>query len=532
MLTVPGCSGNLHKTNFAQFFTDFRPLRTSEEKLPVQYREETGMRPPIPVLTTIAALSLLLSVGASAQLSKEHTNPAQKVDQIDTAPTTKPGSNPPPQTVTLDQAVAIALHNSKALRIANESINRARGRVDEQRAGFNPSLGATTTITHLDTSSSFALKDANGNTQAVIPIVKQDQRQIGVNATLPLDFAGLIRAAVQQSQFQEIVSRLDYNRTRNQTVLDVKNAYYDVLRAKAFVGVQETALQNTKDRQTTAELNLRVGTGTRFDVLRAQTDVANADQNLIIAKNRVNLTTATLNNVLGLDQNTPLQTVEAAEAPQPEQDFSTDVAEAYKKRPEVLQAEANISANEKGIQLAQRSLFPTVGLSAGYNFTPDQGGFAPKTTSWAAVATIQLPIFDQGLSRARVRQARTDVNTAKINKQVTQDGVALDVRQNYLALLEAQDRLGVTQAALAQAVEQYRLAQVRFKAGVTAAPGASPLLEISDAQNALTQAQNNEVNAKYDVQNSKARLDRAIGRYGYDGTANPGLPAPDPKLIK
>jgi outer membrane protein len=489
------------------------------------------MRHPIPVLTTIAALSLVLSVGASAQLSKEHSNPAQKVDQIDTTPTTKPGSNPPSQTVTLDQAVSIALHNSKALRIANESVNRARGRVAEQRTGFNPSLGATTTITHLDTGSTFTIPDANGNPQTVT-IVKQDQRQIGINATLPIDFAGLIRAAVQQSQFQEIVSRLDYNRTRNQTVLDVKNAYYDVLRAKAFVGVQETALQNTKDRQTTAELNLRVGTGTKFDVLRAQTDVANAEQNLIIAKNRVNLTTATLNNVLGLDQNTPLQTVEAQEAAQPEQDFSTDVAEAYKKRPEVLQADANISANEKGIQLAQRSLFPTVGLSAGYNFTPDAGGFAPKTTSWAAVATIQLPIFDQGLSRARVQQARADVNTAKINKQVTQDSVALDVRQNYLALQEAQDRLSVTQAALTQAVEQYRLAQVRFKAGVTAAPGASPLLEISDAQNALTQAQNNEVNAKYDVQNSKARLDRAIGRYGYDGTANPGLPAPDPKFLK
>src|SRR2546429_4892984 len=164
----------------------------------------------------------------------------------------------------------------------------------------------------------------------------------------------------------------------------------------------------------------------------------------------------------------------------------------------MLEADAQIRAAEKCVVRAQRSQMPTLGVNWSFSCTPDAGGFAPKTTSWAAVASLSLPLFEGGLARARTQQARADVNTAKVNKQITQDSVALEVRQAYLAMNEAQDRLSVTTAALTQAQEQYRLAQVRFKAGVTQVPGGNPLLEISDAQAAPTQAQSNPVNAQYD----------------------------------
>ena len=472
-----------------------------------------------PVNFVVISALVLLPTAAFAQSS------VVRISSGAQSPTTQPGSKPQPMKLSLDSAVDIALRNSKTLKIAAESVAKAHGRTSENKDASNPSLNSTTTITHLDSGSTISLPGANNTTQT-IPIVLQDQTQIALQANLPIDFFGLIRAAVQQSEFQEIATRLDYNRVRNQTVLDVKNAYYDILRAKAFVTVAEESLKNSQDRQTTAELNLKVGTGTKFDVLRAQTDVANSQQSLISAKNRVELGIAILNNVLNLDQNTPIETAETNESGADSLNFNSSVEEAYKKRPESLQAEASIRAAEKGIRIAERSMLPQVGLGAGYNFTPNSGGFAPKLTSWAVTGTITFPIFEQGLAKARKEQARADVNTAVLNKQVTQDNIALDVRQNYLALIEAQDRLNVTSAALTQAQEQFRLATVRFKAGVTSAPGASPLLEISDAQNALTQAQSNRVNAQYDVQNARARLDRAIGRYAFDGKTSPGLASP------
>lgn len=465
---------------------------------------------------SIALVALCLMRAASAQSN-----------QIPTEPTTPPGSRPPARTLTLEEAVQVALRNSKALRSAAEEVRRARGVVNENRAGFLPSLGADATFTRLDEGSTAVIPAGPGQPPLTVPIVRQDQKSVGIAAELPIDITGQIRAAVDAAEFQEIATRLHYNSVRNQVVLDVKNAYYDVLRAKALVRVAEQALKNAQDREATAQAYLRAGTGTRFDVLRAQTEVADAQQKLIAARNGVNLAIASLNNVLNIDQNTPLETVETSQTPIPSVDLDQSLAEAYEKRPEALQADAQIRAAQKGILLARRSSEPTLRLSWNFSYTPDAGGFAPKTTTWAAIATVRIPLFDQGLSRARNQQAQADLNVARIAKQQVLDGIALEVRQAYLALVEAQERLKVTTAGLVQAEEQYRLAQVRYKAGVTLTPGASPLLEISDAQTALTQAQTNQVNAQYDVQNARARLERALGLYAYDNTTYPGLPAPN-----
>lgn len=462
------------------------------------------------------ALGLMLALPQGARA---------KAARAPEAPTTQPGSSPAARRLTVDDAVALGLRNSKPLLVAAQSVRRARAVVNQNRAGLLPNLNASLLWTHLDQGSTITFPGPKGLPQT-IPIVLQDQKSIGVDATLPVDILGQIRAAVQAAQFQEIAARLDYNRIRNETVSGIKTDYNDVLRAKAFVSVADQSLRNARDRETTAAANRAAGTGTRFEVLRAQTDVANAQEGLIAAGNRVNLAIATLNNALSLDQNTPLETAEPSQPPASHGDFNAAVAEAYRTRPEVLQADAQIRAAQKGVVLAKRSLRPTLGLSWSLNYAPDVGGFAPRTTTWAAVARVSVPLYDGGLARARTRTARADVESARLARQETLDAVALEVRQAHLALVDASDRLTVANTALTEAQEQYRLAQIRFKAGVTLTTGGSPLLEISDAQTALTQAQNNQVNARYDVLDAQARLDRAIGRYAYGRPPQPGLPAP------
>jgi outer membrane protein TolC len=442
-------------------------------------------------------------------------SPAFSQRTIDLTPTTKPGSQPAPVKLSMDEAVATAIKNSKVLRAAEQAILKSRARVAEAKSAFMPTLSSDLQFTHLDEGATAVIPTGQGN--ITIPIVRQDQRQVSLTAALPVDIAGQIRAAVSASEFGEIAARLDMNRARNQLVMEVKGAYLNVLRARAVVGVAEQALKNAKDRLFVAEANLRAGTGTRFDVLRAETEVANAEQQVISAKNRVDLANAALNNTLNLDQNTPLDLAdEAGGAEPPAKDFGESVEAAYKQRPEVLQADANIRAAEKGLVLAQRSQMPTLALAWSFQYTPDAGGFDPKETSWAAVAKVTLPLFEGGLAKARREQARADVNTVKLAKLQIMDGIALEARQAYLNVVEAQERLRVADAVLAQAQEQYRLAEVRFKSGVTLVPGGSPLLEISDAQTALTQAQTNRINAQYDLKDAVVKLERAMGRYAYD----------------
>jgi outer membrane protein len=240
----------------------------------------------------------------------------------------------------------------------------------------------------------------------------------------------------------------------------------------------------------------------------------------------VNLATASLANALALDQNTPLETVAVKDPAVSAEAYDAGVEEAYRNRPEIMQTDAYIHAAEKGVYLANRSLLPTMSLAWSMAYQPDAAGLSPKTTSWAAIATIKLPLFEGGTAAARRQQSRADLNTARIAKQQVMDGVALAVRQAHLAVIEAQERAKVAIAALTQAEEQYRLAGVRFKAGVTSTTGGSPLLEISDARTALSQAQTNRINSLYDLAGAQAKYDSALGRYAYDGTSTHGLAGP------
>jgi len=484
----------------------------------------------------------------------------------------------PPGPLTLDDAVAIALATNRSLALAGEQVLFTQGRTAETRAAFNPTLGGTFTFTRYNQGQSVTFGGQH------IVILQQYQEQLGIQATLPIDIAGLLRAATQQAQFQEVAARLDVNRTRNQIVSDVKTAFYNVLRSQALVTVATETLNDDLARLSDAQKRYTAGIAARFDVIRAQTDVASAQQQLIQARSNVSLALASLNNTIGIDVNTPTsvtdqgavenppgvappnappptpqgltpQTPEGGAPPQTPPvnpagavppatppgsapatpsaiqttfdtldlgpNYNAVLQEALNLRPEIMEANANIAAAQQGIALARRSQMPSLGLTYGLVYVPNTTAFSTNNLTGQLIATLSVPIFDGGIARARVEQARANVATAETDRRQTVDLVNLQVRQAYLTLIQARDRVAVANQALAEAQESYRLARVRYNAGVTS------LLEVSDAQAALTQAESNQVNALYDYNNDRALLDQAVGRYAYIGSG-PGYPAPPP----
>jgi outer membrane protein TolC len=198
--------------------------------------------------------------------------------------------------------------------------------------------------------------------------------------------------------------------------------------------------------------------------------------------------------------------------------------EALRTRPDVLEADANIAAARRGIQVARASQLPSLSFGLGYTYTPNAAGFS-RVNQGAATLSVSVPIFDGGLSRARVKEARATVADAENSRRQAVDQVALDLQQAYLALIQARDQVQVANVGLTQAREAARLARVRYNAGVSQQAGVSPILELSNAQTSLAQAESNQVNALYNYNSARAQLDRAIGRYSY-APPGPGLQAP------
>ena len=495
------------------------------------------------------------------------------------------------RSLTIKDAVAIGLAVNRPLAVAVSGLYRAQGRTEEARAALNPTFGLGATIIEYDASN---VAHFGTNT---ITIQNQFNALFGASATLPIDISGSLHAAVSQSQFQEIAAKIEVNRVRNQTVLDVKSAFYNVLRARAQSAVAQDGLANALARLNTAQKNYAAGTSPRFDVITAQREVADAQQALIQAKSQISLALALLKSNMGIAIRTPLKITDAGavetppgidppaispptpstqipkigpgsdvpdaplrETPDPQKaqtigpgaaqptdptgkplsetpltgdiedpitlgpEFDAVLREALFTRPEILQADANIAAARKGIQIARRTALPSLSASLGYNYNPTAAGFSRINEAQVGL-NLNVPILDGGLSRARIREAEGDIAAAETNRRQAVDQVQVEVQQAYLTLLQARDRIAVANVGLSQAREASRLAQVRYNAGVSQQVGVSPILELSAAQTSLTQAQSNVVNALYDYNTARAQLDRAVGRYSYTRNA-PGYAAP------
>ena len=499
--------------------------------------------------------------------------------------------------LTMQDAVAISLYTNRNLASAVAALQRAQGRTGQSRALLSPTLGVTANLNEYDqaTTATFG-GGANGNGQPAAPVTLTPQFNpvITTAFTLPFDLFGTLHAAASQAQFNEVASRIDVNRVRNQIIYDVKNAFYNVLRSQAQVAVATESVNNALTRLSDANKNYAAGTAPRFDVLSAQRDVADAQQSLINARTQVSLNLAQLKNTMGLEITTRIRIADTdavlyppdvappvvppitvtpkpgdvngkeltppavpdTKTPTPappidpnqaaprdpggkivplvlprtdeaEDDFDYGsefpklLDEALKTSPEILEAEAQVAAAQRGIRYARRSSLPSLSLSVSHIYTPNSTPFSRESVGLATLS-VSVPIFDGGLARERVREARADVATAQINRRQSTDTVKLNVQQAYITLVQARSRVAVTIVELAQARETYRLARVRYNAGVSQQQGVSPQLELSNAQNRLTESQNAQINALYDYNSARAQLDRAIGRYSCTGVSGDG----------
>lgn len=409
----------------------------------------------------------------------------------------------PSERLTLDEAIQIALRNNRAVQISARNLDKSRSAVREATGAALPQIQGTATYVRFDrvATARFGLQP--------IRLGNIENRTARITLTQVIDINGLIQIAIRAASTALTISELDYERTRNDTILQVTQAYQGVARAEEFVRVAEEALKNAQERLRLIRAQVDAGVAAQFDLLRAETAVAQAEQALLNTRNQRELAVAALNNLLGRDLNTPVQVVKPTALP-PLQEAALDTLtqQAYANRPEILAAERGVQLAQLNIRNAQRGNLPSLILTGQADFNLNTSPFNPRRESYTGTVVLSVPIWDSGITRARVTQARDDVEIAQLRLQQAKEGVALEVRQAYLNLQDAQKRLAVAQKGLEQATEALRLARVRFEAGV------SPQLEISDAELAFTQAQTNFVNAQFDYLDAYAALQRAIGVIG------------------
>jgi len=408
-----------------------------------------------------------------------------------------------PEPMTLDQATKIALENSYAVQRAGFVVAKTREQVNEGYARMRPSLSAQGNYTRYDQQNTI---DFNGNKITTQPIASSSAN---ITLTQPVDISGRQKIGMRGAKALEGASKEGLAAQQNLIVETVRLAYFDVLRAASAIAIAEEAISNSQEQQRIAAAKVQAGEGTKIDTLRANTQVAQDQQNLIKAKSNLQLANSIFNNALGRDVNTDVKLVDIAKRPPVAQTLEQLQRTAWEKRPEIRQLEFLVRLQEANVALERRGNWPSLQLQAVEDLNFDPTLFNPRRNKLTGYAVLSFPFFDMGITKARVGQARADLSSAKVDLAEARQNISLQVKQALLDLRDAEERAKTAEAAVAEAREAFRLAQLRYKNDV------GIQLEISDATLALTQAQTNVLNAKYDYLQAYSRLQRATGSEGF-----------------
>jgi TolC family type I secretion outer membrane protein len=415
------------------------------------------------------------------------------------------------QTLTLQQCIDLALKQNPSVLKAQQEIRRTHGLVVEARAGIIPHVTASGDYTQIDTR---AIDRFPFGTNAA-PVEFKNQQQpwsAQIEASQLLYAGGRVLAGLRAAKFSDQIAILGFQRTVADTILNVRTAFYQILLNKAQVAVREQSVKLLDQQLEDARHRFDVGAVPRFNVLRAEVELANAKPPLIRAQNDLRLAREALVKLLAIDSPqtrdfTPITFAGDLTYEHRPWELGKALSDALAQRPELQGAEKQVAVTKETVKVAQAGYKPEVSVFGDYRIYDSTFGSDLDNTvhGWLVGARATWPLFDGLQTKGRITQARAQRVQAELDYADTRRGIELEVRQAYSDYLQALELLEAQKKTVEQAEESLRLAEARFRAGT------GTQLDVLSAQTALTEARSNEIQALYDYNVAIATLERVTG---------------------
>lgn len=412
----------------------------------------------------------------------------------------------------LQDAMERAFNTNPAISIAGYNVKSAKATLDAARSSHLLSITAkhqTQRGGYDEDRFSKQLvydRDTGAFGQIDIPIGKQigNKHSNTLTASLPIYTGGEIRGTVRRAKANYNSVLEGKQKAYNDTRATVTNGYCDLLQAGNMQQLGRESVQRLEDHLKNVQAQYEVGVVAKVDVLRSQVELSNAKQSLIQAENAYQVAEANLNRIVGLPMDTTLKLDNILTYSEYAEDMAYCLDYASQYRPELEQARQGVEAAKGALMVARSGYMPKIAASATQNWS-DTNWPGDENGEWGVGVSVSVNVFDSGVTWSKINGAKADLAVAEETYRDTVDAVNLDVRNCYLNLREAEKRIGTTETAVSQAEEDYRIAQVRYMAGV------GTNTDVLDAQVALTQAKTNYLQAMYDYNTSKTDLENAMG---------------------
>ena len=166
--------------------------------------------------------------------------------------------------------------------------------------------------------------------------------------------------------------------------------------------------------------------------------------------------------------------------------------------------DAAIAAKEQNVKAAQAEYLPTLYVSGGYEYSENR--YLVHQDNWSAIAGVNINLSSGGASSSKVSMARAELRSLRLSREKMLDNIRMEVKSAYLDLRSSEQKVEVSKTAVAQAEENLRLQQIRYREGVGTAT------EVLDAVTLLSTAESNSWKALYGVKRSESALLNAAGK--------------------
>ncbi|MBD2533543.1 TolC family protein [Nostoc flagelliforme FACHB-838] len=411
------------------------------------------------------------------------------------------------EAITLAQALELARRNNRDLQVSLLELERNRSALREAQAALLPSLDVSTDITRSQ-SAAGQLQLEQTEQQPGIPQSGNEastsfngQAQLSYNIYTSGTVQANIRAAEEQVRFNELAVEAQSETIR----LDVATDYYNLQQRDEQVRIAQSAVLNSEASLRDAEALERAGVGTRFDVLRSQVNLANAQQDLTNARSLQAIARRQLATRISLPQGINISAADPVQLaglwnPTLEQ----SIVLAFQNRPELQQQLAQRNISEQRRRQALGELGPQVSLVASYNLLDQFDDGVSVTDGYSLGVRATLNLYDGGAARARADQQQANIAIAETQFAQQRNQIRFEVEQAYSTQQSSLENVQTANTALEQAREALRLARLRFQAGV------GTQTDVINSENDLTRAEGNRVTAILDYNRALAQLQRSV----------------------
>ncbi len=415
------------------------------------------------------------------------------------------------ETLSLETALSMAMEQNPNVLIASQNLQQANQGLRAAWAKALPAISAGAGYQRTFDKSEFVL---------TIPPGVETRMETGADHTMngalileqPLFAGGAIAAGIGMARSGVAIADQALSAARQQTLETVYSAFYAVLLSQSLLSVSQTALQNAQVNLDQVQRRYKEGAASRFELLRAEVQLATIRPGLTEAKNRYAVSLEHLKDLLGMEKGrevvltgdfkprghtlagTPLEGL---------------VAKAYAHRPEYRMQQLQKDISEKKITLARAEFLPALGLSAAAQWQALRDdlhfGRDDFDRNTYLGLSLRIPLFNGFGSTARYSEATAELKKTKIQEANLKNVIATEIRAVSAELAQAAEVLGSQAQVMEQAREGVRLANLLY------AEGAATQLEVIDAQLSLTQASTSYYRSIYNFNTASIKLERACG---------------------